>query len=99
SSFQLPDPAILLGLRRGSAFTPKRCLCPFFCFILPSVIQRLSDPVSSTRLRDVSALHSFLYDLPLLFSTSIYAGWPATLHREGGVPLRARQKRFHRKHR
>jgi hypothetical protein len=41
-----------------------------------SVIERLSDPVPTTCLGHVSALHPLLYDLPLFFRGSIYAWFP-----------------------
>src|SRR5271156_6604857 len=44
---------------------------------LPAIEQIRSDPVTSARLRDVSALDAFLHDLPLLFRGSIYAWFPA----------------------
>src|SRR5450755_3741506 len=68
---------VLLGFRRGSAFTPKRCLGSLLCFILPAIEQIRSNAVTPTRLRDVPAFDTFLDDLPLLFRGSIYAWFPA----------------------
>src|SRR5262249_46648666 len=76
---QLPDAAILLGLRRGSAFTPKRCLRSLFRLILPAIEERLSNAVSPTCLGDISTFQPFLDDLPLLFGSSINLWSPAHL--------------------
>ena len=68
---------LLLGCSGGSASPPKRCLCSLFCFILPAIKQIRSDPVTSTRLRDILALDALLQDLPLLLGGSIYSWFPA----------------------
>jgi hypothetical protein len=56
---------------------PSTCLCSLLCFVLPPIKQIRSDPMATTRLRDVATLDAFLDDLPLLFGGSIYAWFPA----------------------
>jgi hypothetical protein len=72
-----PSVAIRLGfgfVALGLLASPlKRCLRSLFRFILPAVEQVRSDPVTPTRLRDVPAVGSLLYNQPLLFRGSIYA--------------------------
>ena len=68
---------VLLGLRRGSASPPKRCLRSLFRFILPAIEQIRSNAIPPARLRDVPALDAFLHDLLLVFRGSIYTWFPA----------------------
>jgi len=68
---------VFLGFPGGSASPPKCCLGSLFHFILPAIEQVRSDPVTPTRLLNVTALDPFQHDLPLLFRGSIDTRFPA----------------------
>src|SRR5271163_1161583 len=68
---------IFLGFRGGRASPPKRGLGSLFRFVLPAIEQIRSNPVTSTRLRNIPALNTFLHHLPFLFRGTIYAWFSA----------------------